>query len=113
MPKPHRLSLPAHGALELLVGLALLGLPFALGLGPAALVIAVAAGALVAGLGLSGTDWLPIGSHQALDQALVAALAGCTVALAVRGDVAGAILLGCGAVVELTLVSATRWSRRR
>jgi hypothetical protein len=109
----HRLSLPAHGAVELLVGLALLGLPFALHLGPAALVLGVAGGVLVTGLALAGPDTLPLQTHQALDQAVVAALLGATLALAIRADLAGAVLLGTAAAAELALLTATRWSRRR
>ena len=39
-----RLSLTEHGALEMLVGLALVAAPFALGFGPAGLVASMAAG---------------------------------------------------------------------
>jgi hypothetical protein len=113
MSTVRRLSLPAHGALELLIGLALLALPFALGLGAAGLVLAVAAGVLVAGLGLSGGDALPLGAHQALDRAAAAVLTGLAVAMALAGEPAGAILLGAAALAELLLVSGTRWTRAR
>jgi hypothetical protein len=109
----HRLSVPTHGALELVLGLALLGLPFALDLGPVGLVLGVAAGVLVAGVGLAGADALPLQTHQLLDQALVAALLGATLALAVRQEVAGAVLLGAAAAAELALLATTRWTRRR
>jgi hypothetical protein len=113
MSTARRISVPAHGALELLVGLVLLGLPFALGLGPVGLVAGVTAGVLVAGLGLAGGEGLPLRAHQALDQAIVAALLGCALALAVRGDMAASILLGAGAAAELALLAGTRWTRRR
>jgi hypothetical protein len=106
----HRLSVPAHGALELVVGLALLGLAFATG--PGGLVAGTVAGALVAGLALAGTGTLPLRTHQALDRAIVAALAGCALAMAVRGEAEATILLGGGALAELLLLSATRWTRR-
>jgi hypothetical protein len=109
----HRLSLPAHGAVELLFGLALLALPFALGLSAAALVIGVAAGVAVAGLGLAGGESLSLRAHLALDQILVAGLLGATVALAVAGERSAALLLGLAALAECTLVAGTRWSRRR
>jgi hypothetical protein len=108
-----RLSVPTHGALELLVGLALLALPFALGLGGAALVLAVSAGVVLAGLGLSGSDALSLGAHQALDQAAAAMLTGLAVAMAIAGEPAGAVLLGAAALAELLLVSGTRWTRGR
>jgi hypothetical protein len=107
-----RLSLPAHGAFELLLGLTLLGLPFALGFGPAGLVAGVVAGVLVAGLGLAGADVLPLQTHQALDQAVVAALLGATLALAIHSDATAALLLGAAAVAELVLLAGTRWTRR-
>jgi hypothetical protein len=112
MSTTRRLSIPAHGALELLVGLALLGLAFGLGLGAAALVVAVAAGAVVAGLGLSGGEGLPLRTHRAADQIVAAALLGCALGLAVAGDHAGAALLGAAAAAEVTLLGATRWTRR-
>jgi hypothetical protein len=108
----NRLSLPAHGAVELLLGLALLGLPFALGLGAAGLVAGVVAGALVAGLGLAGADVLPLQTHRALDRAVVAALLGATLALAIRADATAALLLGAAATAELALLAGTRWTRR-
>jgi hypothetical protein len=107
-----RLSVPAHGALELVVGLALLGLAFALGLGAAGLVAAVAAGIAVAGLGLSGGDALPLRTHQALDQALIAALGGGALALAIGGQGTATLLLGGAALAELALLATTRWTRR-
>ena len=106
----HRLSLSAHGALELVLGLSLLGLAFATG--PAGLVAGAVAGTLVAGLALSGAETLPLRAHQTLDQALVAALAGGALAMAVSGDEAATLLLGGGALAELLLLSLTRRTRR-
>jgi predicted TIM-barrel enzyme len=108
----HRLSLPAHGAAELLVGLALLALPFALGLNAAALVIGAGAGVVVAGVGLAGGESLSVRAHLALDQAVVAVLAGAALALALAGERPAALLLGVGALAECALVAGTRWSRR-
>jgi hypothetical protein len=102
-----------HGAVELLVGLALLGLPFALGLDAAGLVAGVATGAVVAGLGLAAEDALPLRTHLALDQLVVVALIGGAVALALAGEPPAALLLGLAARVECALVAGTRWSRRR
>jgi hypothetical protein len=107
-----RLSVPAHGALELVVGLLLLGLAFALGLGAPGLVVTVAAGIVVAGPGLSGADALPLRTHQALDQALIAALAGGALALAVGGEGTATLLIGAAALAELVLLVTTRWTRR-
>jgi hypothetical protein len=106
-----RLSPPAHGAVELIVGLALLAMPFALGLGSAGLVVGVAAGVAVTGIALTST--VSLRTHRALDQVAVAALLGATLALAMHADLAGALLLGAAAFAELVLLGATRWTRRR
>jgi hypothetical protein len=104
-----RLSLTEHGLLELVAGLALIGAPLVLGLGPVALAAGVGAGALVAGLGLS--DGVPISAHMAADVAIGAGLLGVAAALASVGETAAATLLALGAVVELLLSFVTRWTR--
>jgi hypothetical protein len=105
-----RLSLPEHGAVELLVGLGLIAAPFLLGFGPAALLASMTAGAIFAGLALS--DELPISTHMAADTLAAAALLGVAVALASAGEtVAGGVLAAAGAG-ELALGMATRWTRR-
>lgn len=48
-----RLSLAEHGAVELLGGLLLIAAPLVFGFGPGGLLVAVVAGALLAGLGLA------------------------------------------------------------
>jgi hypothetical protein len=67
-----RLSLTEHGALELLVGLALIAAPFALGFGSAGLLVSMAAGAVIAGLGLN--DGITIATHMAADLAVALGL---------------------------------------
>jgi hypothetical protein len=105
-----RLSLPEHGAVELLVAVGLVAAPFALGFGPAGLVASMAAGAVLAGLALG--DDLPIGAHMAADTMVSAALLGAAVALAAGGEtLAGGVLAAAGAG-ELALGMATRWTRR-
>jgi hypothetical protein len=104
-----RLSLTEHGLLELLAGLALIGAPLVLGLGPVALAAGVGSGALVAGLGLS--DTMPISAHMAADIAIGAGLLGVAAALAGAGETAAATLLALGAAVELLLSLVTRWTR--
>jgi hypothetical protein len=108
---PRSLSLPTHSALELLGGLALLAGPFALGAGPAGLVAAICLGAVVVGLALAGPDALPLSTHQAFDLTLVAALAGGGVGLTISGDPAGGLVLLVVGVLQLTLVTLTRWAR--
>ena len=104
-----RLSLPEHGAVELLVGVALIGAPFVLGFGPAALLASMAAGAILAGLALS--DTLPISTHMAADTLAAAALLGVAVALAAAGENVAAGILAAAGAGELALGMATRWTR--
>lgn len=107
-----RISLPTHAVIELLGGLALLVAPFALGFGPAGTVVAVTAGVLLVGLALAGSDSLPLRAHHAFDLALSAALAAGCAGLAILGDVPATVTLAGLAALQLTLASATRWSRR-
>ena len=103
-----RLSLPAHGLLELIAGLALIGAPLVLGLGLVPLTAGIAAGALMAGLALA--DDLPISAHMAADMALGGALLAAAVLLA-PSEPTAATLLALGAAAELALSAATRWTR--
>ncbi len=105
------ISLPIHGALELLGGIALLVGPILIGAGPAAIVAGVTLGVLLAGLGLGAEDSLPLGAHQAFDLALVAALGAGGLGLAAAGDPAGGLWLAAIGALELTLVTLTRWAR--
>jgi hypothetical protein len=104
-----RLSLTEHGALEMLVGLALIAAPFALGFGPAGLVASMAAGAVIAGLGLS--EGMPISSHMAADTAVALALLGVALLVPAEEAVAGGVL-AAAAAGELALGVCTRWTRR-
>jgi len=106
---PRRLTLTEHGVLELLCGLALIGAPLVLGLGPVALMAGVGAGALVAGLALA--EDLPLSAHMAADTALAMALLVASVLVAAVGHPVAAALLAGGAAAELALSVATRWTR--
>jgi len=108
---PRRLSLTEHGLLELLAGLALIGAPLVLGLGPVALMAGIGAGALVTGLALA--DGLPISAHMAADLALGTGLLAVAAALAGAGETGAATLLALGSAAELALSAATRWTRPR
>ena len=112
------ISLPVHGALEMLVGFVLMVAPFALGLSPAATLIGVTAGVLVIGLALSSTDIeaegrrpMPIATHYAFDYGLVTGLLGIAAILGVTGDVTGAAVFAAAAVIQLALNLTTRYTR--
>jgi hypothetical protein len=105
------ISLPAHGALELLVGLAALAAPFVLGFGPAGMVVGVTFGVLVVGLALSTTDTaLPISAHFAFDHATALAALGAAVLLGLSGDRTATIALGALGLIQAMLNASTRYS---
>ena len=110
------ISLPAHGAVELLLGLALMASPFVLGFGAAGTLLAVLVGALAAGLALSAavadTGTVDIAAHYAYDLGLALGLVGAGVALAIAGEAAAAGTFLAVAVAMLGLNVTTRYSTR-
>jgi hypothetical protein len=105
-----RLSLPEHGAIELVVGLGLIAAPLVLGFGPAGLLASMTAGAIVAGLGL--TEGLPISAHMTSDFFVALGLMVAALVLAGNGERAAGGLLAAAAASELALSLGTRWTRR-
>jgi hypothetical protein len=105
-----RLSLPEHGAVELVIGVALIAAPFVLGFGPVGLLASMTAGALLAGLAIS--DSLPIATHMAADMLVAAASIALALVLGAAGETAAAGILAAAGAGELALGMATRWTRR-
>jgi hypothetical protein len=112
------ISLPVHGALEMLVGFLLMVSPFALQLSAAATLVGVTVGVLVVGLALSSTGVeaegrraMPITTHYAFDYGLVTGLLGVAAILGFTGDEPGAVLFAAAAAVQLALNLTTRYSR--
>jgi hypothetical protein len=105
------ISLPLHGAAEMAIGLITLAAPFALGLGAAATVVAVAVGALTVGLALTTIDdhRLRVGTHHASDYGLALGVAIAAVALALAGA-DGAFYFAALAAAQLALNLTTRYS---
>ena len=108
------ISLSAHGAFELVIGLALMAAPFVLGLGAAGMLIALVAGALTVGLALGAAvaDIGPIdvAAHYAYDVGLAIGLVGAAVVLAIASDAAGAAVFLAAALAQLALTLTTRYS---
>jgi hypothetical protein len=105
---------PMHAALELLIGLALIGAPFALGLGTPALVAGVVVGALIVGHALPAVDGgrsMSVAAHHAADHGLAIGLAGAALVLALEEPAAG-LLFGAAAALQLTLTLTTRYTAR-
>jgi hypothetical protein len=111
------ISLPAHGAMELLVGVLLMAAPFVLAFSPAATVVVVLVGALVAGLALgaaaSDTGAIDIAAHYASDLGLAVGMLGAGVVFAVGGDGPAGVVLLAGGVAQLALNLTTRYSANR
>jgi hypothetical protein len=107
----HRISLPTHGLVELVAGLALIVASLAVPAGTAGMVAMLSAGVIVTGMGLGAAETLPLAAHQALDRWLSTFMASASIGLALAGDVNGAIVLLAVAAGQLILASATRWTR--
>ena len=112
------ISLPVHGALEMLVGFLLMAAPFALGLSPAAGVLGVVVGTLLVGLALSsagpeaeGHQVLSVATHHAFDYGLASGLLGASLVVGAAGDRPGAALFALAALMQLALNLTTRYSR--
>ena len=113
------ISLPVHGALEMLVGFLLMAAPLALGLSPAAGVLGVVVGTLLVGLALSsvgpeaeGHRTMSVATHHAFDYGLVSGLLGTALVVGLAGDRPGAALFALAALIQLSLNLTTRYSRR-
>ena len=111
------ISLPAHGAIELALGAALMVAPFALALGPAAIVAAVATGAVLIGLGLATTATsddargsIPVSAHASCDFGMALGMLAAALILGVAGDGAAAVVFLTAALLQLMLAGTTRYS---
>ncbi|HEX8122562.1 MAG TPA: hypothetical protein VF549_14985 [Solirubrobacteraceae bacterium] len=111
------IPLPIHSALEMVAGLALGALPFALGLSTAAAFVGVIVGVLIVGLALQSLDTgdgsgLNLSAHLAADQGIALGLAAAGAVMAATGDGVAAALFAAAAVTQLLLILATRYTAR-
>lgn len=113
------ISLPVHGALEMLVGFAVMAAPIALGLSAPAAVAGVVIGTVLVGLALASVDVeaegrrpLGIATHHSLDYGLVTTLLGSAAILGFAGDRAAAVLFAALALLQLALNLTTKYSHR-
>ena len=107
------IPLPIHAALEMLAGITLGILPFALGLSTAATFVGVVAGVLIVGLALQSIDEnIHNGAHLAGDQGLALGLAAAGAVMAVAGDAAAAGLFAAAGAAQLLLILSTRYTAR-
>lgn len=106
------LSLPIHGAVELLLGVLALVAPFALGFGPAGFVVSGLLGALTIGMALDATQPRAVSAHQGFDYGLAVGAIAVALPLALGGEGTAAIFLGLLGVAQLALNAGTRYSGR-
>ena len=107
------ISLPVHGALELLAGVALMGLPFALGADPTGAIAAVVAGTIMVGLALNKTadgTTMNIAVQYAYDWGLAMGLLGAALVVGLADEPLGALLLSVAALTQVVLNLITRYS---
>ena len=111
-----RLISPAlRSGLLMMGGTALIGVPFALGLGAAAIVTGVALGVLIVALALSGTasggrGTLPVSAQAVYDRGIAVGLVLVAVVFGVADDPAAAALFAVAGVSALIVTSITRYS---
>ena len=108
------IPLPVHSVVEMLAGLALMVLPYALGMGPAALIVGPVIGALLMGLALQIVDvggTSSVSGHHAADFGIALGLAGASLVFAAV-DGPAALLFGAAALAQLALNLTTRYTAR-
>jgi hypothetical protein len=107
------ISLPLHGALELLAGVLALAAPFALHFTPAGAVVSVLIGVCAIGLAFDAAqDTDRVSLHLAADYGVALGAVLTTVPLAIAGDAAAALFLGALGLAQLALNAVTRYSAR-
>ena len=110
-----RVPFTLHAALELITAVALLAVPFAIGLSIDATITAGAIGMVLFGLAISATDsegrgTLPISAHATYDAAVALVLVGSAVVFGVAGETPALVLLLSAGVAQLVLNGFTRYA---
>ncbi len=111
-----RLISPAlRSGLLMSAGTALIGLPFAFGLGAAAIVTGLAIGVVIVALALAGTEssgrgTLPVSAQAVYDRGIGFGLLAVAVLFGVSGDLAAALLFATAGVAALIVTAITRYS---
>jgi hypothetical protein len=113
-----RLISPAlRSALIMTAGLALIAVPFLLGLEPAAVVTALAVGVLTVALALSGTETsgratLPVSAQAVYDRGLAIGLMLVAAIFGFSGEPGAALLFATVGIATLIVTTITRYSAR-
>jgi hypothetical protein len=106
-----------RSGLLMLAGAGLIAAPFALGLGSAALVTAVAIGGLMVALGVAGTDTtgrgtLPVSAQAAYDRGIALGLVLIAILFGAAEQTDAALLFAAAGALALIVTSITRCSAR-
>jgi hypothetical protein len=111
-----RLISPAlRSGLLMAAGTALIGVPFAIGLGAAPIVTGVVIGVLIVSLALAGTapsgrGTLPISAQAAYDRGIALGLLLIAVVFAFASDTGAAVLFAIAGLGALIVTTITRYS---
>ena len=102
-----------HAALELVTAVALIAVPFAIGMSFNAAITAVVIGIVLFGLALSATGdgrgSLPVSAHAAYDAAIAFVLVGAAVVFGFAGETPALAFLLAAGVAQLTLNALTHY----
>jgi hypothetical protein len=106
------LSLPAHGTVELIAGLAALAAPVIFGFGAAGIVVSVVLGSLLMGTGMSlqGRLGPNVTWHGSFDSFLLILTALGALGLAIAGDRGAAAFLAALVAIQALLTFTTRYA---
>ena len=111
------IPLALRSGLLMLAGAGLIAAPFALALGPAALVTAVAIGGLMVALALAGTDTsgrgtLPVSAHAVYDRGIALGLLLTAILFGAANETEAAVVFGIAGAAALIVTTITRYSAR-
>ena len=118
MARRGQISIHLHGAIELLVGAALVVLPFLFGFEAAAIAFSAALGALVIGLALTasepgGRGSIPLAAHAAYDWGLGVGLIAAGFAFGLLEGAGPMLFFVIAGAIELLLHARTRYTPAR
>lgn len=111
-----RLISPAsRSGLLMAAGTALIGVPFAVGLGAAAIVTGLTVGVMIVALALAGTapagrGTLPLSAQAVYDRGIAFGLLIVAVVFGIAGDLGASLLFATAGVAALIVTSITRYS---
>jgi hypothetical protein len=112
MTASRQFTLPAHGSIELLLGIVTMLAPALFGFSAAGIILAITLGSVLTGMALTltGRRGAIVGWHGGFDTLFVVATAGAALALAFAGDGPAAVFLAFLTAIQAVLNSVTRYA---